>query len=78
MDKQQIIEEYNSKVKRVIITPEEIATEIAKAGKQIKVLSLFFIDKVANYRQYDEEGNPVKGPYAQIFEEEYKKVITQL
>ena len=35
MDKQQIIEEYNSKVKRVIITPEEIATEIAKVGKQI-------------------------------------------
>ena len=35
MDKQQILEEYNSKIKRVIITPEEIATEIAKAGKQI-------------------------------------------
>lgn len=47
----------------------------AKAGKQIKVLSLFFIDKVANYRQYDEAGNAIKGPYAEIFEEEYKKVI---
>ena len=47
----------------------------AKTGKKIKVLSLFFIDKVANYRQYDEDGNPVKGPYAKIFEEEYKKVI---
>ena len=47
----------------------------AKTGKKIKVLSLFFIDKVANYRQYDEDGNPVKGPYAEIFEEEYKKVI---
>lgn len=47
----------------------------AKTGKKIKVLSLFFIDKVANYRQYDEDGNAVKGPYAQIFEEEYKKVI---
>lgn len=47
----------------------------AKNGKDIKVLSLFFIDKVANYRQYDEEGNPIKGPYAEIFEEEYKKVI---
>ena len=47
----------------------------AKTGKRIKVLSLFFIDKVANYRQYDSDGNPIKGPYAVIFEEEYKKVI---
>lgn len=37
----------------------------------IKVLSLFFIDEVAKYRQYDDEGNPVKGEYARIFEEEY-------
>ena len=37
----------------------------------IKVLSLFFIDEVAKYRQYDADGNAVKGPYAQIFEEEY-------
>ena len=28
-----------------------------------------------NYRQYDEDGNPIKGPYAKIFEEEYEKVI---
>ena len=37
----------------------------------IKVLSLFFIDKVHRYRQYDEEGNKIKGEFAQIFEEEY-------
>jgi len=37
----------------------------------IKVLSLFFIDEVAKYRSYDPDGNPVKGPYARIFEEEY-------
>ena len=37
----------------------------------IKVLSLFFIDAVNRYRQYDEEGNAVKGDYARIFEEEY-------
>ena len=40
----------------------------------IKVLSLFFIDEVARYRRYDEEGNPVKGPYARIFEEEYRRL----
>ena len=40
----------------------------------IKVLSLFFIDAVDRYRQYDTEGNPVKGDYARIFEEEYRRV----
>ena len=40
----------------------------------IKVLSLFFIDEVAKYRQYDEEGNSAKGPYARIFEEEYQRL----
>lgn len=39
----------------------------------IKVLSLFFIDSVEKYRQYDAEGNAIKGPYAQIFEEEYRR-----
>ena len=33
-------------------------------NKGIKVLSLFFIDEVANYRQYDEQGNPQKGIFA--------------
>ncbi len=41
--------------------------------KGIKVLTLFFIDKVANYRYYDADGNPVKGEYAQIFEEQYRR-----
>lgn len=45
------------------------------ANKQpIKVLSLFFIDSVEHYRQYDEDGNPVKGKYALMFEEEYRKL----
>ncbi len=41
----------------------------------IKVLSLFFIDEVAKYKQYDVSGNPVNGIYADMFEEEYKAVI---
>ncbi|SDU30048.1 type III restriction-modification system endonuclease [Pseudomonas yamanorum] len=45
------------------------------ANKQpIKVLSLFFIDSVEHYRQYDENGNAVKGKYALMFEEEYTKL----
>lgn len=39
----------------------------------VKVLSLFFIDEVAKYRQYDDQGTQVKGEYALIFEEEYKR-----
>lgn len=39
----------------------------------IKVLSLFFIDSVDRYRQYDADGNAVKGDYACIFEEEYRR-----
>jgi len=40
----------------------------------IKVLSLFFIDSVEKYRQYDSDGNAVKGEYARIFEEEYRRI----
>lgn len=54
---------------------EHLNKQLTLKKQGIKVLSLFFIDKVANYRQYDEEGNPIKGPYAKIFEEEYNKII---
>ena len=39
----------------------------------IKVLSLFFIDAVEKYRQHDAGGLPVKGIYARLFEEEYRR-----
>lgn len=52
---------------------EHLDKELEYTKQGIKVLSLFFIDKVANYRQY-ENGNP-KGPYAEIFEEMYDKLI---
>lgn len=42
--------------------------------KGIKVLSLFFIDRVANYRSYGEDGNPVKGKFALWFEEIYREL----
>lgn len=41
----------------------------------IKVLSLFFIDEVAKYRDYSREDE--KGDYQIWFEEEYKKLINQ-
>jgi type III restriction enzyme len=46
--------------------------------KGIKVLSLFFIDEVAKYKQYDASGQAFNGLYADMFEEEYKQVIGNL
>ena len=43
----------------------------------IKTLSLFFIDEVKNYRQYDGEGKQVTGLYGRIFEEEYNALVSE-
>ena len=42
------------------------------------MLSLFFIDEVAKYKQYDEAGNPYNGIYADMFEEEYEDIVSSL
>ncbi|QGM96247.1 type III restriction-modification system endonuclease [Methylocystis parvus] len=52
---------------------EHLEKEKRLAPLGIKVLSLFFIDAVEHYRSYDNAGNPVKGKYARIFEEEYRR-----
>lgn len=57
-------------IKRTI--KEHLDKEKRLRPKGIKVLSLFFIDEVAKYREYDEGGNPQKGIYARMFEEEYR------
>ncbi|MEO5581248.1 MAG: DEAD/DEAH box helicase family protein, partial [Saprospiraceae bacterium] len=49
--------------------------ELQLKGKNIKVLSLFFIDRVENYRQYDTDGKPIKGKYAELFEHHYIELI---
>ena len=43
----------------------------------IKTLSLFFLDEVANYRQYDEDGNQKLGRYGEIFEQEYMAELNE-
>ncbi|MDP2750051.1 MAG: DEAD/DEAH box helicase family protein [Nanoarchaeota archaeon] len=53
---------------------EHLDKELRLTQKNIKVLSLFFVDRVANYRQYDDEGNPIKGKYSLWFEESYKEI----
>ena len=52
---------------------EHLDKEKRLRPRGIKVLSLFFIEKVDRYRAYDENGQPHKGPYATIFEEEYQR-----
>lgn len=46
--------------------------------KGIKVLSLFFIDRVEKYKQYDEDGHPFNGIYADMFEEEYNDILSSM
>ena len=46
-------------------------------GKGVKCLSLFFIDEVAKYRKYDEDGSEVNSEYGQIFEEEYTAILNE-
>lgn len=43
----------------------------------IKTLSLFFIDEVAKYRQYGEDGEELLGEYGRIFEEEYNAILNE-
>ena len=57
----QTVEQHFSKEKRF-------------KSKGIKVLSLFFIDRVGSYRAFDEDGNPQKGKVGQWFEEAYEQV----
>lgn len=56
---------------------EHFKKEKIYKDRGIKVLSLFFIDKVKNYREYDSNGKPIKGKFAEWFEELYHKEITK-
>jgi len=56
---------------------EHFLKERKLKSKGIKVLSLFFIDRVANYRDYDTDGNPIKGKFAKWFEKIYKEVSSK-
>ena len=51
--------------------------ELSYRKRGIKVLSLFFIDKVANYRVHGEDGEQIPGPYAKMFEEQFVKVAAR-
>ena len=48
---------------------QHLKKEKALKDQGIKVLSLFFIDKVSSYREYDEQGHGIPGKFAQWFED---------
>ena len=54
---------------------EHLNKELALNHRGIKVLSLFFIDKVSNYRYYDADGVRHNGIYAEMFERNYRDLI---
>lgn len=62
-------------IRETIKSHFEKERQLFKQG--IKCLSLFFIDEVAKYKSYDEEGNEVKGVFQKIFEEEYARLVSE-
>ena len=60
-------------IRETIRSHFEKESELFERG--IKVLSLFFIDEVAKYRQYNESGEEINGVYGDIFEQEYNKIV---
>jgi type III restriction enzyme len=79
IQKGDVIGDISEKDMRRIQIRETIISHFEKEEKLfnmgIKTLSLFFIDEVAKYRQYDDEGNEKLGEYGEIFEQEYISVL---
>lgn len=77
--KGDIVGDISEKDMRRIQIRETIISHFKKEetlfNKGIKTLSLFFIDEVAKYRQYDEDGNEQLSEYGQMFEQEYISVL---
>jgi len=60
-------------IRETIISHFEKEKQLFELG--IKTLSLFFIDKVAKYRKYNEAGEEVNSEYGEMFEQEYISVL---
>ena len=70
----------NDEVMRFMIqktVEEHLKKERDYKEKGIKVLTLFFIDKVKNYREYDVNGKATHGKFAKWFEEIYQTEISK-
>ena len=76
-----VVGDVSEKDMRRIQIRETILSHFEKEEKLfnmgIKCLSLFFIDEVAKYRQYDENGDEVLGEYGVMFEQEYLAILNE-
>lgn len=66
---------WRAQIKHTIKRHLEKELQVRERG--IKVLSLFFVDRVANYRNYDEAGQPIKGKFAEVFEAELSALVKE-
>lgn len=76
-----VVGDISEKDMRRVQIRETIKSHLEKEeelfNRGIKTLSLFFIDEVAKYRQYDENGEEILGEYGQIFEQEYNDIVNE-
>ena len=76
-----VVGDVSEKDMRRVQIRETIKSHLEKEeelfNRGIKTLSLFFIDEVAKYRQYDEDGEEILGEYGQIFEQEYNDIVNE-
>ena len=74
-----VVGDVSEKDMRRIQIRETILSHFEKEEKLfdrgIKCLSLFFIDEVAKYRRYDEDGEEVLGEYGALFEQEHRAIL---
>src|SRR5699024_8040382 len=79
--KGDVVGDVSEKDMRRIQIRETIKSHFEKEeelfNKGIKTLSLFFIDEVSKYRQYDEDGQELLGEYGEMFEQEYIDILNQ-
>lgn len=79
IEKGDVLRDISEKDMRRIQIRETIISHFKKEeslfNKGIKTLSLFFIDEVAKYRQYDENGDELLGEYGKMFEQEYISIL---
>ena len=77
----EVVGDVSEKDMRRVQIRETIKSHLEKEeelfNRGIKTLSLFFIDEVAKYRQYDEDGEEILGEYGQIFEQEYNDIVNE-
>lgn len=62
-------------IRETIASHFEKERDLFKRG--IKTLSLFFIDEVAHYKSYNDDGEEVPGVFWTIFEEEYERILNE-